>query len=1189
MRILVVEDDPTTAQALAQILSVHNHVVETASDGRTGWDLVESFDYDLLLLDVMLPELDGIEFCRRVRSHGYQMPILLLTARDSGHDKALGLDAGADDYVVKPFDPEELVARVRALLRRGGAIAAPVLEWGSLQLDPTSCEAQYDGSPLTLTPKEYALLELFLRNTRRVFSCGMILEHLWVYDEAPGEDAVRTHIKGLRQKLKAAGAPADLIETVYGIGYRLKPLAAPAPDTNAKSPQPSEATREKTVSALAKVWERSQPQIRQQIEVLVQTARACSQNVLTPHLQQQARQVAHSLAGALGTFGFPKGSEHARQIEQILQTEPPRRAAVATLNQLISDLSEEVTQSPCLIVAEPIADHTPLVLIVDCDRAITDELVREAAAFGLQTAIAPTLAQARQALARSQPSVVLLDPTIATHREESLRLLADLAQHQPPIPVLVYAAQPSLTDRLEIAQQGRHTFLQKPSPPSEVLETISHLIHRIDTTAPRLLVVDDDPHILEALRTLLYPWGLQVTTLEDPRRFWETLEASTPDLLILDVEMPHLNGIELCQIVRNDSRWGSLPILFLTVHSEPEILNQIFTAGADDFISKPIVAPELVARIINRLERLTLLRERAQATRQTKAMEAIYKKTEAALRKSKAETELRVAERTAELVSINQRLQTELEERSHVEQELRISQARFAGILEIADDAIISVDSNQRITLFNQGAEKIFGYAAHEVLGQPLDVLLPLRSTESHRHHVRDFGTSNGQARRMGDRKPIFGRRRDGSEFPAEASISKLSLGNETVFTVILRDITERRQSEETLERLSRQNELILNSIGEGLCGLDMEGTITVANPATLKLLGTSFHQLLGQPFARLLLGTQPDGSPYPFSASPIYSSLQDGAIRQVSGEYFQRPDGTSFPVEYVSTPIRENGAIVGAVVTFKDITERQQVERMKDEFISVVSHELRTPLTSIHGSLKLLTSGLLDAHSERGQRLLQIAVDSTDRLVRLINDILDIERIESGKVMMAKQACNVAELLAEAANVMQAIAHKANITLSVASLDSPLWADPDRIIQTLTNLLSNAIKFSAKGNTVWLGAALMSDPATRPPALATTHFPLSLETPSICFYVRDQGRGIPADKLTTIFERFQQVDASDSRNSEGTGLGLAICRSIVQEHGGHIWVDSALGKGSTFYFTLPLRDPSGPSAKVPSSIKDSV
>lgn len=260
------------------------------------------------------------------------------------------------------------------------------------------------------------------------------------------------------------------------------------------------------------------------------------------------------------------------------------------------------------------------------------------------------------------------------------------------------------------------------------------------------------------------------------------------------------------------------------------------------------------------------------------------------------------------------------------------------------------------------------------------------------------------------------------------------------------------------------------------------------------------------------------------------------------------------------------------------DISDRREIERLKDEFVSMVSHELRTPLTSISGALKLLASGVLQTQPERGQQMLSIAVNNTDRLVRLINDILDIERIESGKVTMTRQLCDAASLMTQAAESIQDMAMQAGITLRVAPLPAPLYADPDRIIQTLTNLLSNAIKFSTPGCIVHLTAEQMD--SEFPPPLHTPPPPSVLPpVPYILLKVSDHGRGIPDDKLSSIFERFQQVDASDSRKKGGTGLGLAICRSIVLHHDGQIWAESAIGQGSTFYIALPLAQINPPPA----------
>jgi DNA-binding response OmpR family regulator len=223
MRILLVEDDLLLAETLAEALTDQRYVVDIVADGEAGWQQAKLLDYDLLLLDLMLPELDGIGLCHRLRSHGYKLPILMLTACDTIDDEINGLDVGADDYVVKPVDLQKLLARIRALLRRGSS-TLPILTWGELSLDPSTYEVSYQGNPIHLTPKEYSLLELLLRNGRRVLSRSVMLEHVWSLESPPEEHTVKVHIRGVRQKLKAVGADEDSIETVHGIGYRLKKL-----------------------------------------------------------------------------------------------------------------------------------------------------------------------------------------------------------------------------------------------------------------------------------------------------------------------------------------------------------------------------------------------------------------------------------------------------------------------------------------------------------------------------------------------------------------------------------------------------------------------------------------------------------------------------------------------------------------------------------------------------------------------------------------------------------------------------------------------------------------------------------------------------------------------------------------------------------------------------------------------------
>ncbi|NER35165.1 MAG: hypothetical protein F6J93_14315 [Oscillatoria sp. SIO1A7] len=227
----------------------------------------------------------------------------------------------------------------------------------------------------------------------------------------------------------------------------------------------------------------------------------------------------------------------------------------------------------------------------------------------------------------------------------------------------------------------------------------------------------------------------------------------------------------------------------------------------------------------------------------------------------------------------------------------------------------------------------------------------------------------------------------------------------------------------------------------------------------------------------------------------------------------------------------------------------------MKDEFISVVSHELRTPLTSMRGALGLLASGLLQARPDKAERMLAIAIQNTDRLTRLINDILDLERFRDN-TPWEKLNFPAQDLMMQATDAMRSMADKAGVTLHTEPVAAILYVCGDRILQTLTNLLSNAIKFSPPGTTVCMSGNIENN---------------SNGSPLMTICVSDRGRGIPPDKLETIFGRFQQVDASDSRKKGGTGLGLAICRSIVERHGGRIWAESELGVGSSFYLTLPM------------------
>jgi len=544
-------------------------------------------------------------------------------------------------------------------------------------------------------------------------------------------------------------------------------------------------------------------------------------------------------------------------------------------------------------------------------------------------------------------------------------------------------------------------------------------------------------------------------------------------------------------------------------------------------------------------------------------------------------------------------LQDDLVRRAGVESALRASEAKFAGILEIAADSIISVDDQQRILHFNRGAELAFGYTAAEVLGEPLSLLLPERYQQSHGAHVRSFGHSPESSRQMGERREIFGRRRDGSEFPAEASISKLTLVNGgRVYTVLLRDITERKRQDDGQRRLAAA----VAMLGETL---EVDATERSVAQLPLPWLGdgvlldvlTSARQLrrvaseTGD--ARLDAALQAVAA---FaidldSPSRVVDVLRRGrtdVVPDVTDEWLEAH--TADPAEYermralgmgsvILLPLVAREHVLGVLKIFRvqgrpAFTERdrvvaeelalraafaldnsrlyataRQATHARDHALGVVSHDLRNPISAIGMSARALLASIAPDDVERRSLVANI-MESQDLTQRMIRDLLDVASIEVGRLRVERRTEPLAPILESAVALFVREAADRSVALTLET-DSPLpdvSGDVGRLVQVLSNLVANALRFTDRGGSVTVRARRAREDEVE-------------------VSVADTGSGIPAANLPVIFERYWTVRGNAPKG--GTGLGLAIARSIVEAHGGRIWAESELGKGSTFRFTL--------------------
>lgn len=501
----------------------------------------------------------------------------------------------------------------------------------------------------------------------------------------------------------------------------------------------------------------------------------------------------------------------------------------------------------------------------------------------------------------------------------------------------------------------------------------------------------------------------------------------------------------------------------------------------------------------------------------------------------------------------------DITEDRQIEEALQKSEITNRALLEAMPDLMIRMSRDGTYLDFipAKGFDAFMPY--EDMQGRNLFEAMPLEAAQQRMHYVE-------QALQTGVTQIYEFQLQIDNKMSTEET--RIVVSGEDEVLVIVRDISDRKQAEKALARLAA----IVESSDDAIIGTTLNGEILTWNSGAEKTYGYSYKEAIGQSVMALLLPSKDNKLYLPLSQDTSQTYCNHSEVLH------QRKDGTCIDVFLTMSPVKDDaGRVIGTSIIARDVSDRRAIERMKSEFVSIVSHELRTPLTSLRGSLGLLLTGKMGTLSDKGHRMLEIAVNNTDRLVRLINDILDLEALESGKLVFSRQSHSIADLMHQAVETMQGMADKAAITLSVSSLETQCYVDPDRLIQVLTNLISNAIKFSPQGTTIQLNAIAINPLEAEKNlhcssnGLACLSLPNLGSAPMVLITVQDQGRGIPGDKLEAVFERFQQVDASDTRQKGGTGLGLAICRAIVEQHDGKIWVESTLGKGTTFYLNLPI------------------
>jgi DNA-binding response OmpR family regulator len=631
MKILLVEDDQRLGKLIQDFLITESEIVDLVNTGIKIKEKLDQKNYDILILDVMLPDKNGIDICRELRKRDINIPILFITALNNQIDKIKAFESGADDYIIKPFDFQELLVRIKALVRREKITKSTTLTWQNLVMIPEEKQVKYKDNYLHLTPTEFRILEIFLTTPLRVFDTDNIINQLWDIDTIPTHNTLRTHIKSLRKKLIDVGLSKDFIETVYGIGYRLKATenkftqnsenkSLLLTDTDKKN-QNTENQNQLKVSKedelqllIRKMWLDNQESISQDCEKLRDFVEGKNSIDI-----KNAIIIAHNFAGFLGSLGYINAGSLSKQIENLLKDndfEIKNQEINAKITNLIHELEKDLFPEgkPIQEKKEEEIFHSKEkieILVIDEDEKLANKLIMFIEHSQVLLSFCHSISSAKKYLQEKVFDLVILETQWKNLIDRENCLLNLLAEKKEETKIIIYSEDDSLENRLYCSKYPINAFLSKTNSLKVLWENIKSALTKknnsdsIVNPLHNILIIDDDVRFTAVLREklIINQLPVNINIVSDSETFLDEIKKIKPELIILDLEMPKLNGLDICKIIKKDPLLQSIPIIFLTSNLASDTITQFLEAGGDDFISKSKIDLELYPRILTHLNR----------------------------------------------------------------------------------------------------------------------------------------------------------------------------------------------------------------------------------------------------------------------------------------------------------------------------------------------------------------------------------------------------------------------------------------------------------------------------------------------------------------------------------------------------------------------------------------------------------